>query len=440
MNIAQLYAAKRCSIESALAFIRSGDLVFTAQAGAEPVELLEQLHTIAENGVRGVEVQNCYPVRNYRYIADPSIAEAIFIHSWYYTPPVRAAHAHGNVTFTPQHAHRAVVKKLSGLNGRRMVLLCSCSPMDKHGYLSLSISNVYERDLIDHGALVICEVNPHRPRTFGDNLVHISEVTALVEAGYEIPAASLAPFSPNDAAIGARIAELVEDGSTIQLGVGNIPNAAAEALKVRRHLGIHTEMFTETMIDLIQCGAVDNSQKTLCPGRSVCAFAFGSRRLYDYLDDNPSVLFKSGSWVNDPYVIAQNDNFVSINATIEIDLTGQCASESFGPRQYTGSGGQADTVLGALRSRGGKSVIAMNATAEVHGDGSVRPVSKIVPMLRPGAVVTLSRNDVDYVVTEYGTAWLRGLSVRDRVRALIGIAHPDFRDWLASEAKRHQIW
>lgn len=439
-NFQALYEQKRKSVEDVLELIHSGDVVIVAQAGAEPRPLLEKLHTVADR-VHGVDVQTCLPVASYEFITNSSLKDALFNHGWYFTKDLREAQKNGNATFTPQHAHIAAWKKLAGIKGRRIVLFCTCSPMDRNGYLSLSISNVYEREFIDAGALVICEVNPNYPRTFGDNIVHISEVSALVESDRPVPAVQLVPYTDVDAAIGRNISELVEDGSTIQLGIGNIPNAVAAELRQKKHLGIHTEMFTESMVDLIECGAVDNSQKGFYTGYSVCAFAFGSRKLYNYLNDNPTVLFKSGSWVNDPFQIKNNNKFVSINATLEIDLTGQCASEAIGSHQYTGTGGQADTILGSQRSPGGKSILAMHSTYMAQ-DAEGLPVekSKIVPFLTQGSIVSLSRNDVDYVVTENGTAWLRGLSVRDRVNALIGIAAPQFRDELHFVAKKNQIW
>ena len=281
------------------------------------------------------------------------------------------------------------------------------------------------------------EVNPNYPRTFGDTMVHISQVTALVESNRNILCIDPAPYTEVDATIGRYVASLVEDGSTIQLGIGNIPNAVANELKVKKHLGIHTEMFTETMVDLIECGAVDNTQKGFNDGVSICSFTMGSRRLYDFLDDNPMVLFKSSTYSNDPYTIGRNNKFVSINATLEMDLTGQAASESVGPVQFSGSGGQAETVQGAQMSPGGKSILAMHST---YTDQDGKMHSKIVPMLTPGAAVTTSRNDVDYVVTEYGIAWLRGLTISERVQALTKIAHPDFREWLLAEAEKNHIW
>lgn len=309
--------------------------------------------------------------------------------------------------------------------------------MDKNGYLSLSVSTVYERDLIDAGALVIVEVNPNYPRTFGDTNVHISEVAALVESDRPIPYIQLAPYTDVDAEIGRQIATLVEDGSTLQLGIGNIPNAVAFELRNKKHLGIHTEMFTETMIDLIECGAVDNTVKGLNNNFSIASFTLGSQRVYDYIDNNPSVLFKSCTYANDPYTIGQNNKFVSINATLEVDLTGQCASETLGSVQWSGTGGQSETVRGAQMSKGGKSIIACHST---YKDESGQLHSKIVPFLAQGAVVSTSRNDTDYVVTEYGIAWLRGLNVRERAEALIAIAHPDFREKLRLAANNEKIW
>ncbi|MFD3156801.1 acetyl-CoA hydrolase/transferase family protein [Haloimpatiens sp. FM7330] len=436
-----IYKDKVKSVEELLKLIRDNDVIFVAQAGAEPMPLLEKLHLLKKYGTKNVELQNCLPIGNYEFTNNPIYKENIFVNSWFFTSALRKAQRNGNATFTPQHAHIAVWKKLSAIQGRRKIVFCTCSPMDKHGYLSLSISNIYEKELIDNGALIFCEVNPNYPRTFGDNLINVKDVEVIVESNRKVPEINLAPYTEVDRKIGRYIADLVEDGSTIQLGVGNIPNAVAAELRSKKHLGIHTEMFTESMVDLIECGAVDNSQKGFFNERSVCAFAFGNKKLYDFLDDNPSVLFKSGSWVNDPYVIGHNNKFVSINASLEIDLTGQCCSESIGSIQYTGTGGQADTVIGSQKSKGGKSIIAMHSTTEIKDkDGSRKTISKISPFLKQGSIVSLSRNDVDYVVTENGVAWLRGLSVKDRVEALINIAHPDFRDKLRFEAKKNYIW
>ncbi|THB70120.1 MAG: acetyl-CoA hydrolase/transferase family protein [Gammaproteobacteria bacterium] len=437
----QLFQQKKMSAEAALDLVQSKDYIVTALAGGEPVELLHKLHTIRENGVRDCEMSSTLPMANYEFIKNPEYSDTIFVGCWFFSAGVRAAHPAGNVSHVPKHLHSALYKRLFAMADRRKVLFCSCSPMDKHGYLSMGMGCTYERDLVDHGAIVIVEVNPNVPRTLGDTRIHITEIDAIVETNNPVPALPDIPINEKDKKIGEFIAEQIEDGSTIQLGIGAIPNAVAESLKVKNQLGIHTEMFTDGMADLIECGAVDHSQKTLYRGQAIATFVLGSKRLYDFVDDNPGVLFKTGSWTNDPYVVAQNHKMVSINTSIEVDLMGQCSSESIGLRQYSGTGGQADTAIGAQMCPEGKSFIALYSTADVKDDeGNTKSVSCIVPTLKPGSAVTLSRNDVDYVVTEYGVAWLRGQSIRERVKRLIAIAHPDFRDQLKFEAEQNRVW
>ena len=395
----ELYKKKQMSAEQALELIQDGDSMFSAQAAAEPQAILSKLQHLKETGVKGTTLNSCLPIQYYDAMKDPEMAGIMSHNGWFFTAGLRDAQK----------------KKL--------------------------VSAVPQSSTSDQGALVLLEVNPNFPRTFGDTQVHISEVDALVESDRPIPTKSLVPYTEVDKKIGAFVASLVEDGSTIQLGIGNIPNAVANELRSKRHLGIHTEMFTETMVDLIECGAVDNSQKGFMNGFSVCSFTMGSQRLYDFVHNNPSVLFKSSTFSNDPYTIARNNKFVSVNASLEIDLTGQCASETVGNLQWSGTGGQSETVQGAQMSPGGKSIIAMHSTySATDADGKEVLHSKIVPFLARGAAVTTSRNDTDYVVTEYGIAWLRGLNIRERVEALVKIAHPDFRDWLREEAERNMIW
>ena len=439
----ELYKKKQMSAEQALELIQDGDSMFSAQAAAEPQAILSKLQHLKETGVKGTTLNSCLPIQYYDARKPPERAGIMSHNGWFFTAGLRDAQKKKLVSAVPQSSTSVLRKSLQRLQaeGRRPVVLATVSPMDSHGYFSLSVSAIYERDLIDQGALVLLEVNPNFPRTFGDTQVHISEVDALVESDRPIPTKSLVPYTEVDKKIGAFVASLVEDGSTIQLGIGNIPNAVANELRSKRHLGIHTEMFTETMVDLIECGAVDNSQKGFMNGFSVCSFTMGSQRLYDFVHNNPSVLFKSSTFSNDPYTIARNNKFVSVNASLEIDLTGQCASETVGNLQWSGTGGQSETVQGAQMSPGGKSIIAMHSTySATDADGKEVLHSKIVPFLARGAAVTTSRNDTDYVVTEYGIAWLRGLNIRERVEALVKIAHPDFRDWLREEAERNMIW
>lgn len=440
MNIHELYKSKVKRVEEAIQVIKSNEFIITGLGGNEPIELLNNLHLLKKRGVKNCELTNCLPIGSYSFFNDSQYRDTIETTSWFYTSALRKAQKNNLSTFVPQHLHLAFTKRRHAAEGRQIVLLTTCSPMDNHGYLSLSLGCTYERDVIDHGAKVIVEVNPDFPRTFGDTLLHISEIDVIVETTREVPTLPEIPLNDRDKIIGKYVADLIDDGSTIQLGIGGIPNAVAEALKVKKHLGIHTEMFTDGMVDLIESGAVDNSRKTLCKGKSIATFAFGSRKLYDFLDNNPSVELRHGKWTNNPFVIGQNHKMISINTTIEIDLFGQCASEAIGYEQISGTGGQSDTAVGAQICEEGKSFITLYSTAKIKNEkGEKIIVSKITPTLKEGATVSLSRNDVDYVVTEYGVAWLRGRSGRERARKLIEIAHPDFRTSLLEEAKKMKL-
>lgn len=442
-SVYDIYNEKKKTAEEALELIQDGDYMFSAQAAGEPAAILDKLQYLKKTGVKNTTINTCLPLKYYEAFKDPEMKGIMSHNGLFFNAALRDAHKKQLVSPIPQSSTSVIRKLLQRLEAekRRPVVLATVSPMDDHGYMSLSISAIYERDLINYGALTIVEVNPNFPRTYGDTMVHVSEVAALVESDRPIPAAALAPYTDTDATIGKYVASLVEDGSTIQLGIGNIPNAVANELKTKKHLGIHTEMFTETMVDLIQCGAVDNTQKGLLDHYSVASFALGSQKLYDFLNNNPAVLFKSCTFTNDPYTIGQNNKFVSINATLEIDLSGQCASETVGHTPWSGTGGQSETVQGAQMSKGGKSIIAMHSTYTTKDENGKEILhSKIVPFLAKGAVVTTSRNDTDYVVTEYGIAWLRGKNLSERRDALIAIAHPDFREQLRKEAEENEIW
>lgn len=440
----KMYEKKKMTAEQALSLIQDYDYMFSAQAAGEPAAIMSKLQYLKETGVKNTTLNTCLPLQYYDAFKDPEMKGIMSHNGWFFSAGLRDAHGKKLVSAIPQSSTSILRKVLSRLEyeKRRPVVLATVSPMDKHGYMTLSVSAIYERDLINAGALTIVEVNPNFPRTFGDTMVHISEVDALVESDRPIPASKPGAVYRSGCCHWqiCRIS-LVEDGSTIQLGIGNIPNAVANELKSKKHLGIHTEMFTETMVDLIECGAVDNSCKGLYNGYSVCSFTMGSQRLYDFIHNNPSVLFKSCTFTNDPYTIGRNNKFVSINATLEMDLMGQCASETVGYHQWSGTGGQSETVQGSQMSKGGKSIIAMHSTYTTKdADGNEVLHSKIVPCLHEGAVVTTSRNDVDYVVTEYGIAWLRGLNIAERAEALINIAHPAFRDELRQKAEMYEIW
>ncbi|WP_408955082.1 acetyl-CoA hydrolase/transferase family protein [Natroniella sp. ANB-PHB2] len=439
MSIKQSYKEKRITTEEALSKVETGDHIVTGLAAAEAQSILSELHTIADD-VEDVIVSTCLPLSNNEYFTNPEYKDNFRMEAWFYSPGIRKAHKDKLVSFIPNHLHLAGTKRLAHRDVD--IFFGTATPVDKHGYLSLSLSATYEKLMVQNADIVILEVNPNLPRTFGDTTVHIDDVDFFVEADYDIPELPIAEPSEKDRIIGKNIAELVEDGSTIQLGIGGIPNAVAAELLDKKDLGIHTEMFTDGMVDLYNAGAVNNKKKTLMPEKMVATFALGSKKLYDFIDDNPAVRIMDGNWVNDPHVIGQNHKMVSINTTLEVDLTGQCASESIGTKQFSGTGGQADTAIGAQNSPEGKSIIALYSTADVRtGEGDERKtISKIVPMLTQGAAVSLSRNDVDYVVTEYGVAELRGTSIRERVERLTNIAHPDFREELKEKAKELMIW
>lgn len=439
MDWQQVLKNKLISREEALAKIKSGDQIISGMAAAEPRGMLTDLHTIADR-VQEVVVVTCLPMGDYEYFVNPEYKESFAMEGWFYSPAIRKAHENGNISFIPNHLHLASAKRLA--YRKPNIFIGTASVMDKHGYLSLSLSATYEADMIKNADLVILEVNPKLPRTFGDTIIHINDIDYVIEEDYDVPEFPSAEPSEKDRIIGRYIADLIEDGATLQLGIGGIPNAVASELMSKKDLGIHTEMFTDGMVDLYYAGVVNGCKKTLMHGKMVATFALGSKKLYDFIDDNPAVVIAKGSWTNDPYVIGQNYRMVSINTTLEIDLAGQCCSESIGHRQFSGTGGQADTAIGAQNSEGGKSIIALYSTARVKvpGQEEKRTISKIVPRLTHGAVVSLSRNDVDYVVTEFGIAELRGTSVRDRVKRLINIAHPDFRDQLKQDAKELMIW
>ena len=311
------------------------------------------------------------------------------------------------------------------------VLCVTVSPMDKHGYFSLGLTGGETLAQLERAKLVFAEVNPNMPRTVGGTLIHISQLNGLCESEEPLPCMPPQPETDDvSRKIGLMIAQEIPDGATLQLGVGTVPDVVGEALQDKRDLGIHSELFTDSMAKLIVCGAVTNSRKKLDRYRSVATFAFGTKKLYDFLDDNPAVMFKNVDYVNDPAIIAQNPKVISVNSCLEVDLYGQVSSETMNMRPYSGTGGQVDFVRGATASEGGCSYIAMPSTAK---QGTI---SRISLYLKPGSVVTTSKNDVDCIVTEYGIARLRGRTLSQRAKELIAIAHPKFREELLWQAKK----
>ena len=325
------------------------------------------------------------------------------------------------------------VPKLLRQNSQIDCICASVSPMDKHGYFSLGLTASASEDMLLRAEYIMLEVNKQMPRSVNSPQIHISRVSALCESDYPLPVSEAAQTDDISRRIGEIIADEIPSGSTIQLGIGAIPDAVGMALKDKHDLGIHTELFTDSMVELIECGAVNNSRKPVNTGRSVTAFAYGSKRIYDYVDDNPAIALMPVDYVNNPDTIALHKNFMSVNSAVEVDLFGQVCAESAGTKHISGTGGQTDYVRGAVMSEGGKSFIAFSSTAK---GGTV---SRIVSTLANGAVVSTSKNDVDHVVTEYGIAKLRGKTLSQRTKALIGLAHPKFREELIYSAKKRNI-
>ena len=429
MDYKAIYQNKLMSIDAAAAKVESGWMIGMDAAAAHPAALVSAIAARAKAGeLSGVKIDTLLDVDPLECYTDPELNGSFNGVSWFTGGYARKAVNAGYADFIPTY-----YRDIPG-NVRRLydydVFITEVSPMDKHGYFSLSTVSSMSEAKLDKAKRVFVVVNDRQPRAVCGLQVHVSQVDAIVENNHELPVLPPVKLDDVSVTIGNLIAEQIPDGACIQLGVGTIPDATGMALKSKHDLGIHTEMFVDSMVELLECGAVNNSKKQIHRGQCVTTFAFGSKRIYDFIDDNPGIAILPVDYVNDPAVICRNDNMISINAAVEVDLMGQVCAESIGTRHLSGTGGQVDFVRGACQSRGGKSFIAFTSTAK---NGTV---SKIQPTLTPGAVVTTSKNDVDYIVTEYGIAQLRSLPLSKRVANLIAIAHPDFRDELTFEAKK----
>lgn len=426
-----MYTAKVVGIETALERIKSHDVVFCGLAACEPSRFLENLHLIKEQ-VLDVSVITGIYGGEYSYFSDPAMYGHFTNKTWMYTPGCRKAHAHGTVSYIPAEIHK-LAHYLLGAYHPNVFVGCA-APMDNNGHFSLALSTMIEKDCIEQADLVILEINPNLPRTYGDTHIHISQVDLLIESDNPIPIQSPAVVEEKDRMIGEYVADLVEDGATIQLGVGGIPAAVAQCLKGKHDLGVHSGLFNDSIMELYEAGAITNRNKSIWKDKFVTCMALGSQRLYDFVDNNLAVEFQRGSVVNSPATIARNNKMFTINTATQLDLTGQCCAETIGSRQFSGTGGHKEWLAGAAESPGGKSIISFHSTLK---DDSI---SRIVPQIDAGSVVTSSRVDIHYVVTEYGVACLRGHSIRERVKQLIRIAHPNWRDYLSFEAHKNQIW
>lgn len=429
MDSAAEYKSRLISINEALSKIKTDDTVVAAMAASQPPGLLSSLHLIKDN-VKNVKVITCLLLKNYDFLQYVGIDETspFRLESWYFGSPERELYKKGLTSFIPNNLHNAGNEKISA--EKINVFLGTATPPDSRGFMSLSLSLVYEKEMIENADLIILEINENLPKTFGDTQVHVKDVDYLVE--YNTPLLQFPSIEPTDIErkIGENIGELIEDESTLQIGIGGIPNAIMRFLKEKKNLGVHTEMLTDGITELVELGVITNSKKTLHRGKIIGTFVMGTQKLYDFVKENLAVELMRGCYVNDPYVVSQNDKMISINTSLQVDLTGQVCSESLGYQHYTGTGGQLDMHRGATISKEGKGIIAMRST--VKNDA----ISTISPMLTPGSFITVPRQDVDYIVTEFGIAHLKGKSVRERAISLINIAHPAFRDYLKSEAKK----
>jgi acetyl-CoA hydrolase len=425
---ASQYRSRVTTAEEAVAVIQSGQRVFLTGNCSVPRHLLDALVARAPK-LTDVEIVTVLSIGAAPH-ADPAMQGHLKINTLFISDNVRSAVQEGRADFTPALLSEVPLLFRSGRLPLDVALI-HVSPPDEHGFCSLGIEAGLTKTPAQVARVVIAEINERMPRTLGDSFIHISKIDHAVPVDYPLAELPMGEANELSMRIGEHAAGLIEDGSTMQMGIGSIPDAVLNYLDGKRDLGVHTELFSDGVMDLVQRGVITNERKTLHPGKIVAGFILGSQSLYSFVDDNPIVELHPTEYVNDPFIIAQNDRMVSINSAIEVDLTGQVCADSIGARLYSGVGGQMDFVYGAARSKGGKPIIALPSTAVLR-DGS--RLSRIVPSLKPGAGVTTTRNHVHYVCTEFGVASLYGKTIRQRARSLIEVAHPEFRAELEQRA------
>lgn len=419
------YQDRVVSAEEAVTHIKSHDRLFLTGNVSVPSKLLGALVDYAPN-LEDVEICQALTVTGSDYVA-PEMEGHLRVNSIFVSGNIREAIHIGRADFTPVLLSEFPLlfrKRILPLNAA----LVHLSPPDEHGFCSFGVEVGLTKSAAESADLVIAEINEQMPRALGDSFIHVSKINYMVPVDYSLPELPMSESGPSGVTlrIAESCAELIPDGATMQMGIGAIPDAVLSFLFDKKDLGIHTELFSDGVIDLVNAGVLTNSRKTLHPGKITAGFILGTKRLYDWVDDNPLCNFHPTEYINDPFVIAQNDRMVAINSAIEVDLTGQVCADSIGPKLYSGVGGQLDFIYGASRSEGGVPIIALPSTAKTF--------SRIVPMLKQGAGVVTTRNHVHYIVTEYGIADLYGKTIRQRANALINIAHPDFRQDLKKQA------
>ncbi|MCK4975863.1 MAG: acetyl-CoA hydrolase/transferase family protein [Anaerolineales bacterium] len=423
----KIYEDRIVSAEEAVRKIESGQRLFLTGNCSVPKKVLAALVDYAPN-LENVEICHALTVGPADYVA-PRMEGHLRVNTMFISSNIRQAVNEGRADFTP-----VLLSELTLLFKRGIlpvdVALIHVSPPDEHGFCSLGIEVGLTKSVAESARIIIAEVNQRMPRTLGDSFIHVSKLDYVVPVDYPLPELPMSSDGKSEVVenIARYIAELIPDEATMQMGIGAIPDAVLKHLMDKKDLGIHTELFSDGIIELVEAGVLTNARKTLHPGKIIAGFLLGTQRLYEWVDDNPLIELHPTEYINDPFVIAQNDKMIAINSAIEVDLTGQVCADSIGHKFYSGVGGQLDFIYGASRSKGGVPIIALPSTA--------KNFSRITATLKPGAGVITTRNHVHYIVTEYGTADLYGKTIRQRAQSLINIAHPQFREELTNEAKK----
>jgi len=420
------YNRKRCTAGEAVRCIQSNQTVYIQPGCAEPEQLVRAM-VLRSKELKNVNVIHLLTTGTADYV-EPEMQNSFRHVAFFAGANVRQAINEGRADFIPIFLGEIEALISSGAVPIDVCLI-HLSPPDEHGFCSFGVGVDTSKTAAEHARIVIAQVNPKMPRTLGDSFIHLNKIHHIVEVDDPILEHAQGQISEIAKLIGRNIAELIEDGSTLQLGIGEIPDAVLYYLKDKKNLGVHTEMVSDGVVELIEKGIINNEKKTLHPGKVIVGFVLGTRRLYDFIDNNPLFEFHPSQYTNNPFLISQNEKMVAINSALEVDLTGQVCADSIGYNFYSGIGGQVDFIRGAARSKGGKPIIALPSTARND------TISRIVPHLKEGAGVVTSRGDVHYVVTEFGAAYLHGKSIRERCKALIEIAHPHFREELTRFAK-----
>ena len=431
MSVASIYQSRVTTPQEAVLAIKSGHRVFLTGNVSVPQRLLAALVQNAPN-LKDVEICQALTVGAADYVG-PEMEGHLRVNSMFISTNIRKAVQEGRADFTPVLLSEFPLLFKRGILPVDVAVIHVSTP-DEHGFCSLGVEVGLTKSAAESASVIIAEVNEKMPRTLGDSFIHVSKLTHIVPVNYPIPELVMAEEGESEIVqkIAGYVAGLIPDGATMQLGIGGIPDAVLKYLFDKKDLGIHTELFSDGVIDLVNAGVLTNARKSLHAGKIVAGFILGTKRLYQWVDDNPMIEMHPTEYVNDPFVIAQNERMVAINSAIEVDLTGQVCSDSIGPKLYSGVGGQLDFIYGASRSKNGVPIIALPSTAGMQ-DGTV--LSKIVSMLKPGAGVVTTRNHVRFIVTEFGVADLYGKTIRQRAQALVNVAHPEFRDELSRQAK-----